>query len=312
LTDVVGGGNVQVANGPGASPFGSSSMWNDYRKRFSEIIQQEYGATFLGESWYAESDTPLGPWVFTRKIVTHATSGYTFYNPDVIPFFSEARGRIVFFDATYTKTYSSARIATPRYDYNEVMYGIDLDDPAMALPVAIYARGSGSAADLVAKNRVRAADPAMSPAFFAYDRSAPGAVPVAWNGPSCGPRRLTVGRQPATTPAFYALPSGASPDAGAAVPTVPLYEYAGPDGAYVYNVKASLVLAGFQRGAAIAEVWPTPIRVALPVADFLGDLVADAGADQCIKATDAGGTHVRSTLRPRATSRARRPSIGGP
>jgi hypothetical protein len=240
LTDLVAGGNVQVSNGPGASLFGSSSMWNDYRKRFSEIVQQQYGSTFLGESWYAEGDTPLGPWVFTRKVVTHATSGYTFYNPDVIPFFGEARGRIVFFDATYTKTYSSVKVATPRYDYNEVMYRIDLDDPAMALPVAIYSRGSGSTADLAAKSGVRAANPAMAPAFFAYDRPAPGAVPVAWNGPSCGPRRLTVGGQPATTPVFYALPAGAGPDAGASVPTVPLYEYAGPNGAYVYSVEASL------------------------------------------------------------------------
>jgi hypothetical protein len=36
-------------------------MWNDYRKRYSGIIEQQYGVTFLGESWYSEADTPLGP-----------------------------------------------------------------------------------------------------------------------------------------------------------------------------------------------------------------------------------------------------------
>jgi len=295
LTDIITGAGVQVANGSGDSGFGSSQMWNAYRQRFSAIIQQEYGQTFLGESWYSEGDTPLGPWVFARKVVTHATSGYTFYNPDIIPFLSEAGGRIVFFDATYTKTYSSAPVATPRYDYNEMMYRIDLDDPEMALPVAIYTRGTGAAQALVAKRGVRPTDPAIAPSFFAYDRAVRGAVPVAWNGPACGPRRLTVGGQPATMPLFYALApgvDGGAGDAGAAPPTVPLYEYAGPNDAYVYSVDADLVLSGFLRGSAIAQVWPTPIRVALPLADFLGDLVADAGPDQCVTAGDGGAAHV--------------------
>jgi hypothetical protein len=290
LTDVVGGGGVQVANGPGISAFGSSSMWNDYRKRYSEVIQQEYGQSFLGESWYAEGDTPLGPWVFTRKVVTHGTTGYTFYNPDIMPMLSEAGGRIVFFDATYTRAYTNLS-PTPRYDYNEIMYRIDLDDPAMALPVAIYARASGAQTELVAKSGVRPGDAAMAPSFFAYDRPAPGAVPLAWNGPSCGPRRLVAGGQPATTPLFYALPAGAA-DAGAGPAAVPLYEYAGASGAYAYGVDANLALAGFQRGAAVARVWPTPVRVALPVADFLGDLVADAGPDQCVTAASGGSAQV--------------------
>jgi hypothetical protein len=291
LTDVATGGGVQVANGTGIAAFGSSSMWNDYRKRFGEIVQQAYGATFLGETWYAEADTPLGPWVFARKVVTHATSGYTFYNPDIVPFLSDAGGRIVFFDATYTKTYSNAR-ATPRYDYNEMMYRVDLDAPAMALPVAIYSRASGSTSELVAKSGVRPGDPSLAPAFFAYDRPAPGAVSVTWSGPACASRRLTVGGQPATAPLFYALPPDGGGDAGAAAATVPLYEYTGPGGATVYSVDANLALAGTQRGAPVARVWPTPIRVAMPVADFLGDLVADGGPDQCVKATGRDGAHV--------------------
>ena len=293
LTDVVTGAHVQVANGSSNSAFGSSQMWNDYRKRFSAIIQEEYGQTFLGESWYAEADTPLGPWVFARKVVTHATSGYTFYNPDIIPFLSEAGGRIVFFDATYTKTYSSAPVATPRYDYNEMMYRIDLDDVEMALPVAIYTRGTGATSELVAKRGVRPTDPALAPAFFAYDRAVRGAVPVAWSGPACGARRLSVGGQPATTPLFYALPPGGDGDAGALPPSTMLYEYVGPNGAYVYSVDATLAPSGLSRGAAIAQAWPTPIRVALPVTDFLGDLVADGGPDQCVTAADGGPTHVR-------------------
>ena len=289
LTDVESGGSVAVANGPGASLFGSVMMWNGTRRRFSAIIQQQYGASLLGESWYAEGDTPLGPWVFTRKVVTHAPSGYTFYNPDVVPYLSEAGGRFVFFDATYTNTYTNVE-ATPRYNYNEMMYRIDLDDPAMALPVAVYERGTGAASTLVAKQGLRPGDPALAPAFFAYDRAARGAVPVAWDGPSCGNRRLTVGAAPVATPIFYALPADAGDagqDAGAGLAMIPLYEYAGPNGAYLYSVDPALSVAQYTRGAVIARVWATPIRVALPVADFLGDLVADAGPDQCVHAPGA-------------------------
>src|SRR5262249_22876575 len=52
--------------------------WNDYRKRWVMIVQQAWGTSFLGEIWYAEADTPLGPWVYAKKIVTH--DKYTFYN----------------------------------------------------------------------------------------------------------------------------------------------------------------------------------------------------------------------------------------
>jgi hypothetical protein len=290
LVDVVAGGNVQVANGPGISAFASSVMWNPYRQRFSAVVQQQYGVTFLGETWYAEADTPLGPWVFARKVVTHATSGYTFYNPDIIPFLSEAGGRIVFFDATYTKTYSSAQ-PTPRYDYNEMMYRIDLDDPAMALPVAVYARAAG---DLTTKRGVRPGDAPLQAAFFAYDRPGDGLVPVAWNGAACGSRRLVAGAPAATTPVFYALPATGA-DTGA-LPAVPLYEYTAPGGQYAYSVDP--MLAGYTRGGAIARVWPTPIKVALPVAEFLGDLAADAGPDQCVPAT---GGQAQVTLDASAT-----------
>lgn len=287
LTDVATGANVAIA--------GDSAIFNDYRKRFSKIVQQQYGSpSFLGETWYAEADSPLGPWVFARKVVSH-DDGYTFYNPDLIPYFSEERGRLLFFDATYTATYTNLT-PTPRYNYNEILYRIDLDDPRLVLPVAVYERGSGSAPTPVTKSGIRPGDPAIAASFFAYDRAASGAVPLAWSGPSCAPRRLVAGGAPATTPVFYALPAGAASsadggsDAGSGLALVPLYEYAGPGGAYVYGTDAASPPAGFTRGAAVAAVWPPPIRVALPIADFLGDLVADAGPDQCVESSDAGAT----------------------
>jgi hypothetical protein len=283
VTDITSGSGVQVAN--------ETAMWNEYRKRFSKIIQEQYGTSFLGESWYSEGDTPLGPWVYARKVVTH-NDGYTFYNPDIIPYFSEAGGRIIFFDATYTATYTNLT-PTPRYDYNEMMYRLDLDDPRLVIPVAVYATGVGTASDLVTKSGIRVTDPAVTPVFFAYDRPAAGSLPVSWSGPSCGVRRLTLGGQPAASPIFYAMPPKAAGGAAAAGgPLVALYEYSGPNGAYVYSVDATLTLPGFERGAAIAAVWPSPIRVALPVADFLGDLVANAGPDQCVAASSGANGSV--------------------
>jgi hypothetical protein len=267
LTDLDGGSNVAIAH--------QSSAWNDYRKRFSAVVQQQYGTSLLGEIWYVEGDTPLGPWVYARKVVTH-DDGYTFYNPDLVPSFSEAGGRILFFDATYTASYTSVA-PTPRYNYNEIMYRLDLDDPRLLLPVAIYDRGTPSAQDLVDKRGLRPGDAPVAAAFFAADRPAPGTVPLSWSAPACVARQLVVGTSGASSPLFYALPASAPSAPGA----TPLYDYAGPGNAHIYSVAPSLSKPGFKRANAVAQVWTSPLAVALPVADFLGDLVADAGPDQC-------------------------------
>src|SRR6185436_14141225 len=104
---------------------GSGSVcWNAYRKRWVMIAVQTFGSSMLGEVWYAEADTPLGPWVYARKVVTHEK--YSFYNPKQHPFFTNDGGRVLFFEGTYTHTFSGNSDATPRYDYNQVMYRLDL------------------------------------------------------------------------------------------------------------------------------------------------------------------------------------------
>jgi hypothetical protein len=47
-----------------------------------------------------------------------------------------------------------------------------------------------------------------------------------------------------------------------------------------------------ERHEPIALVWKNPIRVLLPVADYLGDIIADAGADQCVSAGGGAGADV--------------------
>lgn len=41
-------------------------------------------ATPLGEVWFAESPTLEGPWEFAVKIISHNTTGMSFYNPTQI------------------------------------------------------------------------------------------------------------------------------------------------------------------------------------------------------------------------------------
>ena len=106
-----------------------STEWNTHRRRWALIAVQEGGTSALGEVWYAEADDPLGPWGPAVKVVTH--DDYSFYNPRQHPEFAKDGGRVVYFEGTYTATFSGNRHPTPRYDYNQIMYKLDLDDPAL-------------------------------------------------------------------------------------------------------------------------------------------------------------------------------------
>lgn len=110
-----------------------SVYWNDYRNRWVMIFTEFGGKTSnLGEIWYAEADAPTGPWQSAHKIVTH--DKYSFYNPKQHPFFDQQGGRVIYFEGTYTQSFSQAPAATPRYDYNQIMYRLDLADPRLKLP----------------------------------------------------------------------------------------------------------------------------------------------------------------------------------
>ena len=38
---------------------------------------------------------------------------------------------MIYLEGTYTDSFSNARTKTPRYDYNQVMYRLRLDDPRL-------------------------------------------------------------------------------------------------------------------------------------------------------------------------------------
>jgi hypothetical protein len=111
-----------------------SIAWNSYRNRFVmvalQITNEKSSPSHLGEMWYAESNAITGPWTTAVKIASHPK--YSFYNPVHHQFFDREEGRIIYFEGTYTNQFSGNPIATARYDYNQVLYRLDLSDSRLA------------------------------------------------------------------------------------------------------------------------------------------------------------------------------------
>jgi hypothetical protein len=107
----------------------ASIQWNEYRQNWIMIGQEIWGTSLVGEIWFAEAPTPEGPWEDAVKVVTHNRSGetYSFYNPALHPYFDQEGGRYIYFEGTYTAWISSnSDTPTPLYDYNQMMYRLDL------------------------------------------------------------------------------------------------------------------------------------------------------------------------------------------
>ncbi len=104
--------------------------WNEYRKCWVLVAGQIGGTpSLLGEVWYAEADNPTGPFVKAVKVVTHDRQ--TFYNVCHHAFLDRDGGRTIHFEGTYTNDFSGNPVKTARYNYNQVLYRLDLDAPAL-------------------------------------------------------------------------------------------------------------------------------------------------------------------------------------
>ena len=278
-----------AGSGKAVRAHSGSVAWNDFRHKWVMVALQVGGTSMLGEIWYAEADSMLGPWVYARKIVTH--DDYSCYNPMQHPEFSKNGGRTIFFEGTYTASFSGSSNRTPRYEYNQMMYKLELDDPRLALPVPIYrevSAGDAGAKDVEMRGESLSRSPKARQggqiAFFAMDRpfdrlgerSGIRPVPVyastsadgAWqltlaapaaSGGSSGGSKATVSDGAAPTPLFHALPADAEyPPAT----TTPLYEFVSNDGPQrVYTTDESWTSAGFQRSEKpLCRVWKNPSR----------------------------------------------------
>ena len=121
-----------VESGKRPALHAGSVFWNDFRKKWILISVEKGGTSMLGEVWFGEADSLLGPWPAVRKIITHER--YSFYNPVHHPFLDEEGGRIIYLEGTYSDTFSGAPAATPHYDYNQIMYRLDLADDRLRFP----------------------------------------------------------------------------------------------------------------------------------------------------------------------------------
>jgi len=240
-----------VESGKSISPHNGSVYFNDYRQRWIGIFVQQFGKpSYLGEVWYAEADTPVGPWAYARKIVTH--NKYSFYNPKQHPFFDKDGGRVIFFEGTYSHTFSgSLEIATPRYDYNQIMYRLNLDDPRLVLPVAVYqVRDKQSQSNYMLRDDVEKTnkwDFVESIPFYAVEPKRANNNLIAIYADKGRQIRLTVERTNSSVePLFYALPARETKSDNLCI--VPLYEYHhAKTEQQIYSTKSSIESKGWTR-----------------------------------------------------------------
>ena len=122
---------ISAGDGQTVKLHSGSMAWNSFRKRWVTVFMQGNGKpSAFGELWYAEADSPMGPWGKAVKILTH--ENYTFYNPRIHPEFTPPASPILLFEGTYTMEFADHANSTPRYNYNQILYRLDLDDPALA------------------------------------------------------------------------------------------------------------------------------------------------------------------------------------
>jgi hypothetical protein len=240
-----------VKSGKAIMPHNGSVYFNNYRQRWIGIFVQQFGEpSNLGEVWYAEADSPVGPWAYARKIVTH--NEYSFYNPKQHSFFDKDGGRVIFFEGTYSHTFSGApESATPRYDYNQIMYQLNLAGSRLSLPVAVYQiRDKQGRIDYLLRDGVEKTnkwDSVESIPFYAVEpnRAGEGLIAV-YAG---GARRIKLSTEhpyPSVEPVFYALPAKGPKSENSCI--VPLYEYYHTeDRRRIYSTKPDIKTKGWTR-----------------------------------------------------------------
>ncbi|WAC18008.1 hypothetical protein OVA24_12240 [Luteolibacter sp. SL250] len=112
------------------TPHRGSVCWNAHRQRWITIFTQNHGKpSGFGEIWYAEADSPLGPWSTAVKVLSHRN--YTFYNPRIQHELTAPDAPFILFEGTYTAEFADKAAATPRFNYNQILYRLDLDDPKL-------------------------------------------------------------------------------------------------------------------------------------------------------------------------------------
>ncbi|MEI6715370.1 MAG: hypothetical protein WCO60_16560 [Verrucomicrobiota bacterium] len=118
------------ADGQWVRPHTGAIGFHPWRKKWVAVFMEKGGKpSALGELWYTEAEQPTGPWGTAVKILSH--DNYTFYNPRLHLDFTPDGKPWLYFEGTYTVFFTKNNAPTPRYDYNQILYRLDLDDPAL-------------------------------------------------------------------------------------------------------------------------------------------------------------------------------------
>ena len=125
--------DVAARDGAIVRPHRGSIAWSGYRRRWITVFTERFGKPSpFGEVWYAEAPAPSGPWGGAVKVLSH--DNYSFYNPRIDGELADPDGPVVLFEGTYSTMFAASPPPTPRHDYNQILYRLDLDDPRLAGP----------------------------------------------------------------------------------------------------------------------------------------------------------------------------------
>ena len=128
------GTTVDAETGDALTLSGGDIQWNEHRQRWVYISQRD--DDIEGQVWYSESAELIGPYDTAVKIISHEDDddiehnlgSYTFYN--VVQLAFAAEGANIYIAGTLdaaTDMDNSARANVPRYDYNNMVYRLDLN-----------------------------------------------------------------------------------------------------------------------------------------------------------------------------------------
>ncbi|MBK7927738.1 MAG: hypothetical protein IPJ98_09660 [Bryobacterales bacterium] len=117
---------VDQATGQSFAGHATSVYWNHYLGCWLAVVQGPPGDVYL-----ATAPAPEGPYSPARRVMQHTR--YNFYWPTQLPYFDQDGGRRILIMGTYTQSFSDAAVKVPRYDYNQLVYGVSLDDPRLGL-----------------------------------------------------------------------------------------------------------------------------------------------------------------------------------
>jgi len=118
--------NFPLLNTKTGKPTGAradSVAWNRYRNKWI-LLSKDNGTVY-----YSEADQPQGPWV--KAVPVSSQLPYRLYNVARHPFFDSADGRFIYYEGTFIHKLSQTDVVVPDYDYNNLVYRLDLSDPRL-------------------------------------------------------------------------------------------------------------------------------------------------------------------------------------